>query len=281
VSFAIAVAMAWGWAGTAAGSTADTPTVTGVSPATGPPRGGTPVTITGSDFASGASVTVGMVAATDVTVDSSTSLTAVTPANAAGVRRVLVTTADGTSPVSTAARFTYVAPPAITGLSPPAGPVAGGTPVTITGSGFSAGAIVLFGSTAATNVVAESPTSITATAPAGLAGTDAVRVTTDYGSSAKTSHDLYMYDPVPTISELSPSSGDATGGGSVVISGAHFKPGASVMFGSVAATDVDVMSTTTIAVTVPAQAPGEVGVTVATPGGTSGAMPYVYLAPDA
>ena len=56
--------------------------------------------------------------------------------------------------------------PTVTGVSPGAGPIAGGTPVTVTGTLFLPGPMVLFGITPATNVVQTSPTTITCTSPA-------------------------------------------------------------------------------------------------------------------
>jgi len=65
--------------------------ITGVSPNAGTSAGGTTVTISGVDFASGATVTFGGTAATSVTFNNSTSLTAVTPAHAIGLADVVVT----------------------------------------------------------------------------------------------------------------------------------------------------------------------------------------------
>lgn len=58
-------------------------------------------------------------------------------------------------------------PPTITSISPTFGTQSGGTSVTITGTLFSPGAVVMFGPNRATNVVVVSATSITCTAPAG------------------------------------------------------------------------------------------------------------------
>ncbi len=73
------------------------PTVIAISPASGSANGGTAVTITGTGFLSGASVKLGTTAATDVTVGSSTSITATTGAHAAGAVSVVVTNPDGQS----------------------------------------------------------------------------------------------------------------------------------------------------------------------------------------
>ena len=67
--------------------------------------------------------------------------------------------------------------PNIGSLSPNTGPTAGGTSVTITGTGFMAGAKVTFAGTAATSVVVNSATSITAVTPAHVAGAVDVEAT--------------------------------------------------------------------------------------------------------
>jgi hypothetical protein len=71
------------------------PTVASVSPNTGPVAGGTAVTITGTNFTGATAVTFGGTAATGVTVISATSITATTPAHAAGAVDVVVTAPGG------------------------------------------------------------------------------------------------------------------------------------------------------------------------------------------
>src|SRR5262249_2101921 len=129
---------------------APAPTVTGVSPTTGPTAGGTPMTIAGTNFLSGATVSVGGTAATGGSVVDSSTITATTPAHAAGLVGVTVTNSDAQA-ATLANAFTYVAPaPAVTSVSPPSGSITGGTALTITGTGFAAGASVTVGGTAAT-----------------------------------------------------------------------------------------------------------------------------------
>ena len=112
-----------------------------------------------------------------------TEITANSPAGT-GTVDVTVTTLAGTSPVTPADQFTYTAvvAPAVTGLSPTSGPVAGGTLVTISGSGFTGATIVDFGIVEATNVTVVNDTEITADSPAGTGMVD-VRVTTPAGTS--------------------------------------------------------------------------------------------------
>ncbi len=85
------------------------PTVSGVSPSIGSTDGGTLVTVSGTGFTNGDAVDFGPSAASDVTVASGTSLTAVAPAGAAGPVDVTVTNAAGTSLASAGDRFTYLA----------------------------------------------------------------------------------------------------------------------------------------------------------------------------
>jgi hypothetical protein len=73
------------------------PAVTTVSPASGSTAGGTVVTITGSNFQSGAAVTFGGTPAASVTFNSSTRLTATAPARATGTVAVAVTNPGGQS----------------------------------------------------------------------------------------------------------------------------------------------------------------------------------------
>ena len=83
------------------------PTVTGVAPATGPEAGGTSVTLTGTDFTNATAVTFGTIGpATSFTVDSATSITAVSPAGNHAVD-ITVTTPAGTSEVNQTDLFTY------------------------------------------------------------------------------------------------------------------------------------------------------------------------------
>ncbi len=84
------------------------PTVTGISPSQGPLAGGTPVTITGTDFTGATAVDFGTVAASSFTVDSATQITATSPAGTGKVD-VTVVTAKGASATSAADQFTYVA----------------------------------------------------------------------------------------------------------------------------------------------------------------------------
>src|ERR1700677_2443460 len=88
--------------------------------------------------------------------------------------------------------------PLVTGLSPNSGPAAGGTSVTIAGTNFAPGATVMFGGTAATNVVVASSTSIIATTPAGSPGAVTVTVT-NFGTQSVSLANAFTYVAATTI----------------------------------------------------------------------------------
>ncbi len=120
-----------------------------VAPAFGPSDGGTAVTLSGRGFVDPAVVTFGGIPATDVVVAADgLSVTATTPAGAAGAVDVVVT-ANGERGVK-AGGFRYEAPLSVLGVLPSRGGLGGDTFVTVTGSGFSKSAVsVFFGDTQA------------------------------------------------------------------------------------------------------------------------------------
>jgi hypothetical protein len=252
-------------------------TVTNVEPNGGPEAGGTFVTITGTGFVEGTTVSFGASAASKVTFNSATSITATSP-KGAGTVDVIVTTPEGSSPTSSADRFTYLPVPTVTNLEPNGGPEGGSTEVAITGTGFVEGTTVSFGASAASKVTFNSPTSIAATSPAGM-GTQHVTVTTPGGTSPLSSADQFSYLPVPTVTKIEPKSGPEGGGTSVTIIGTGFVEGATaVKFGSTSAAVTNVTSTS-ITATSPAGT-GTQHVTVTTPGGMSplsSADEFTYL----
>ncbi len=85
--------------------------------------------------------------------------------------------------------------PTVTQISPASGPAAGGTSVTITGTGFTGATEVTFGNTAATSFNVVSATEITATSPAGT-GTVDVEVTAPGGTSSTSTADQFTYQVV-------------------------------------------------------------------------------------
>jgi len=182
----------------APGTISNPPTVLSVSPSSGSDDGGTNVTVTGTNFASGASVTFGGTVASNTVVVNSTTLTATTLPHSAGTVTVVVTNPNGQSG-SLNSGYTYTANPTITSVSPSTGSVSGGTSVTITGTNFVSGATVTFGGTGATNVVFVNSTSLTATTPAHAAGGVNVVVTDSNNLSGTLANGFIYNASVSTI----------------------------------------------------------------------------------
>ncbi len=177
------------------------PTVTGISPETGTPAGGTSVTITGTDLANASAVDFGETPGA-ITADSSTSITATSPGGS-GTVDITVTNPDGTSATVAADQYSYVdvtPPPTLTGLSPSTGPVTGGTNVTISGTNLEGATAVDFGPGNPGVISSDTAASLTATSPAGT-GTVDVTVTTPTGTSPPVAADQYSFG-VQSVSKL-------------------------------------------------------------------------------
>jgi len=187
--------------GTSATSNADrftyvpAPAIASISPKSGPVAGETVVIIQGSGFTGASQVLFGPTVSI-FSVNSNTQITAYSPAGS-GTVHVTVTTPKGTSATSIADQFTYLPVPTIASISPTSGPVAGGTTVTIAGSGFTEVSKVLFGPTVSIFSV-NSNTQITVISPPSPAGTVDVTVTTPGGTSAISIADQFTYRVAPT-----------------------------------------------------------------------------------
>lgn len=161
---------------------ASPPLVTKVSPSAGKTAGGTRVAVTGTSFRHVIAVTFGTSPGASIHVVSSTRLWITAPAHTAGTVNVRVSTTAGTSALRTADHYTYVSPPAVTGLVPQSGTRAGGTRVRVTGSNFSHVTAVNFGTVAGTSIHVVAPTRLWVTSPTHAVGLVGVRVTTAYGT---------------------------------------------------------------------------------------------------
>ncbi|MEQ1575361.1 MAG: IPT/TIG domain-containing protein, partial [Vicinamibacterales bacterium] len=257
--------------------------VSSVNPNSGLTGGGTIVTITGTGFLSGVTVTFGATPAGNIAVSNSgIFIIATTPPHAAGSVGVEVRNPNGQSGALNNG-FTYNVPFLISSVTPNMGTTAGGTIVTIGGTGMLPGVTVRFGGTfdgqLATNVsVASSGTSMTATTPPHAAGLVGVFVTNPNGQAAGPASFFYI---VPlSVSSVTPNTGTTAGGTVVTIRGAGMLPGATVSFGGTFATNVSVaVSLDSMTVTTPPHAAGLVSVVVTNPSGASASpVSFTYVA---
>lgn len=238
------------------------PSISGFSPATGPP--GTTVTISGDGFDTESihsnGVTFNGVSALVLSASAS-QITVAVPAQATSGPIVLIVDA---LPAVTVGNYVVTPPvPTINSFTPTTG--AAGTTVQISGANFSTDAAsntVTFNGTPAVVISAYYGTYVYATVPAG-ATTGRIGVTVN-GVTATSGTDFVVPSTAPTISSFLPASG--TPGTSVTINGTNYSatPSSnSVKFNGTPAT-VTSATTTKLIVTVPTgAATGPISVTVA------------------
>jgi hypothetical protein len=174
------------------GHTGPAPSVSALSAHAGPAAGGSTLTLSGTNFTAVSSVYVGTRKASKVTRLSATRLRVHTPAGTGGQFVRVFTRNGGESALTGKAVYNFLPVPALTRLSPASGRAAGGTTVTLTGTGFGYVTTVYFGSRKGSRLKVISPERITVVAPAG-SGTVNVRVHTAGGITPVTAKDRYRY----------------------------------------------------------------------------------------
>lgn len=185
--------------------------------------------------------------------------------SAAGAVGLLVIERAGSPAKTTGGTLTKSAP-TVTAVSPPNGPTAGGTRITITGTGFTNGATAEVGGVACTDVVVLSPTSLECTTGA---HPDAVVNVSVTAGSQGTLPDGFTYGTpatAPTITAVEPDKG--TEGTEITITGTGFVAGTTVTVGGKTCKDVVVVSATKVTCKAPAGT-GRVAIVVTTPGGSA------------
>lgn len=157
--------------------------------------------------------------------------------------------------------------PLIVYVSPNAGPLSGGTAVTITGLGFVADAYgtigVSFGGKSATNIVVVDRQTITCETPQQLS-VGPVDVVVTVGSKTSTLFGAFTYYAI-TIVSIVPNHGPLSGGTPVLISGYNFKLGCTITFDSEPGTNVIFIDSEHIRCTTPAHSIGFIDVVITEP----------------
>jgi streptogramin lyase len=271
-------------------ATAGAPTVTSISPNTGPDLGGTHVTLTGTNLTD-ASIDIGQSFGDD-TVCTATQCTFVTralpPGAPLGPTHTEVYTSDGHNTPSDADLFTFTQGPApqITGLDPDTGSTAGGGILVVSGHNLSGGRVTIGGNPAAAAGMSQycSSDSCVVKVPAHAAGDVPVVVTTHAGTSTAGAAATYSYvkPPRPVVTNISPTEEWARGVDDVTING-HNLDGGKVFFGAVEAFNADCTSSECSLPYPPwPDQAGTVDVTVQTAGGSSATGPqtkFTWIAP--
>ncbi len=162
----------------------------------------------------------------------------------------------------------------IASVSPLTGLPAGGTKVTIIGTGLASATAVDFGSNPAPTPYILTSRAIRPHGAGAYAGTGTVNVTvtTALGTSAIVPADQFTYVPAPTVTQLDGGNAPAAGGTTIII-GTNFVDPTAVDFATTPATSYVVESSTVIQAVVPQPGTETVGniynVTVTTGSGVS------------
>jgi hypothetical protein len=285
-------------------------TITGVNPTIGRVEGGETVTITGTNFrqpvrvffdisgtlreAQVISVTPTQIQVFTPRVDLATGQTLDAP--------IVVFVEQGTpneQRVTATTPFTFrrsQLTPVVTTLSPPSGPLEGGTQTTIIGSGFESFVQVFFGLAEAQvvnvtfdKIVVISPPARDTTADASpIAGQVPLRVVNVNSGTETTLANGFRYHSAMQITAVGPTQGPFTGGTRVTIDGVGFDDPVAVGIGGFAAQVIRVTGTQIIAQTVAIQTTGcsdvsgDISVTNISTGlsATAGDLEFTYLVPD-
>jgi hypothetical protein len=159
--------------------------------------------------------------------------------------------------------------PAVAWIAPTSGPLAGGTQMTVRGTGFTAEATVTIDKVPAVDVRVVSPSTILLTTPPGSHDYPVDVVVTNPNGQAVRFDNSFTY--VPNVYELTavqPGTGSRQGGETVQLKGSGFVKGAVVTFNGAVAAGVGVVNSTTIMTITPAGEVGPARIVVANPDGT-------------
>ena len=245
------------------------PTLTAVSPTTGPTTGGTTITLSGSNFVSGATVRVGGALCTNITFVSTSTITAKTPVGTAGAQSVQIQNPDGRN-FTLPSAFTYTSAtspaPTLTSVTPNSGPKGGGTFITLIGTNFQPGATVMVGIAPATTVSYLGSTTLTAFTPSGSVGAATVTVSNPDARTGQLASGFTYTNSTLNITNVSPGTGPMAGGTQLTLTGTAFSASTSISIAGRVASGVTYVNSTTMKATTPGSLePGSANVTVNDP----------------
>ncbi|MCO7579070.1 MULTISPECIES: putative Ig domain-containing protein [Pseudomonas chlororaphis group] len=187
-----------------------TPTLTSVTPNTGSTAGATSVTLTGTNFTGATAVSFGGTAATGYIVNNATTITATTPAHAAGAVNVAVTTPGGSATLTNG--YTYAVPaPTVGPVSATVAANSSANPITLSLSGGAATSVAV-ASAASHGTATASGTSITYTPTAGFSGSDSFTYTATNTSGTSSPATVTITVTPPTLAITPTTLPDGTQG---------------------------------------------------------------------
>ena len=229
-----------------------TPIITSITPDSGDIAETPKVTIQGANFKNGSTtVTVGGTVVTILSCTDTTLVFRVPKATSAGAQAVVVTRTDQKTSATTTYSYTTTPPnpitPIITSITPDSGDIAETPKVTIQGANFKNGSTTVTVGGNAVTILSCTDTTLVFRVPKAIsAGAQAVVVTrTDQKTSATTTYSYTATIPnpiTPTITSITPDSGDVAETPKVTILGTNFKSGSTTV--TVGGTEVTILSCT-------------------------------------
>ncbi len=237
-----------------------------ISPEDAATVGGDAVVITGSGFSDGVGVRVAGRPANEVVVLNEEKLRVVMPPGLPGDALVEVTAPDSAQILGEGlVNYVERAPRVVMAIRPNIGPVAGGTQVTIVGTGFLPGARVVIGGERAEAVEVLDPTRIIAVTPAHEVGFVDVVVRNPELPAAILAT-AFEYVPAPTIRGMAPPEIPVSGGVPIRIEGRGFEDGVTVTINGLPASDVVVVNDRLLTAVAPVGVLGPATLVVENPG---------------
>jgi IPT/TIG domain/PKD domain/Calx-beta domain len=200
------------------------PTITAITPVTGPSGGGTAFEVTGTALAANCTILFGGTPASNVALNGATKIKGNTPPHSAGAVDVVLQCGAQTSTLPNAFSYIGVAP-TISAVSPSFGSTGGGTHVRASVTNVQSGCWMFFGNSAATNVWINGGTEMTATTPRRTeSGAVDVSVRCGVESASKAAAFAYSDAMEPSLSILTIEPLSGAPGESVTIRGSRFRP---------------------------------------------------------
>lgn len=188
-------------------------------------------------------------------------------------------------PLSNAVAFSWVAAPTLASAVPANGPLAGGTPVVLTGTGLSGAYHITFNGQGQDQFTVDSDTQISVTSPEGFQeglGTIDVQTTGDGYASTPWTYDAEAAPLPPNISSITPNTAQNDTATAIAIDGYNLAGATAVTVGGeacVVGAVTDMGSYDQLACTTPVTAlTGDVDVVVTTPGGSDTQAGFVLTA---
>jgi hypothetical protein len=272
----------------------DPVTVSAVTPTRGPSLGGSEVVVEGTGFIDGTTVRFGTLEPVDSVIVSSTELAAVTPRLPRDAYAITVSNRNGSDTLQAA--FTSWDPVRVAGVQPFAGPVSGGTAITVQGTGLVSPTRLWLGDQELAGPVSTPDetglAAITLPAAPAVEGLVDVAVanenTTERTDGIVSLEDAFVFidetDTSPRVVAILPSVGLTDGGGALNIAGVGFDDPSTTVTVDGAPIPCTIQNDMMITCTAPPSSERTVDVRVVAPGldqTLPGAYTYIDLRIDA